>query len=409
MPASCGGETTPVVPPPSIAAASLGSTASGTAQDPKACPTSLKTIRYAADLDLFGRGSLFQLISTARLGGGERMLAGWLLTAASTEEVRRRQASVDELRPQIDLRERLALAGDEIAGYLDTSQLAAWGQAAPLLPVGWPRVLAALLGAANAVALAAAFLLDAGTGWFAVSAIASAGFALWWRRAVSQVLQSANAPVHQLNLLAEVLEVVEEDEGGAQELEAIRRRLIGQATAASVRIHELRRLMDLLLHGAISSSRQLRHCCSGGRNSPGPSRDGDDATARSSAIGLTPSASSRRSARSRAMPSNTPTTRFPSSSRATRYSTARPSAIRFSSAPCQTTYAWIETHACWSSPAPTCPARARCCGPLASRRCWRSPARRFVRGGCGCLPWRWAPRCASRTRSRPAARASSPS
>ena len=38
-------KTTPVVPPPSIAAASLGSTVSGTAQDPKACPTSLKTIR----------------------------------------------------------------------------------------------------------------------------------------------------------------------------------------------------------------------------------------------------------------------------------------------------------------------------------------------------------------------------
>ena len=201
---------------------------------------------YAADLDLFGRGSLFQLISTARLGGGERMLAGWLLTAASPEVIRRRQASVDELRPQIDLRERLALAGDEIAGHLDTSQLAAWGQAAPLLPVGWPRVLAALLGAANAVALGVAFLLDAGTGWFAVSAIASAGFALWWRPAVSQVLQSANAPVHQLNLLAEVLEVLEQDESGAQELQAIRQRLIGQGTSASARIHELRRLMDLL-------------------------------------------------------------------------------------------------------------------------------------------------------------------
>ena len=42
--------------------------------------------------------------------------------------------------------------------------------------------------------------------------IASAAFALWWRRAVSQVLQSANAPVHQLNLLAEVLAVVEEEQ-----------------------------------------------------------------------------------------------------------------------------------------------------------------------------------------------------
>ncbi len=201
---------------------------------------------YAADLDIFGHGSLFQLVSSARLGGGERMLASWLLHAAAPGEVRRRQASVNELRPQVDLRERLALAGDEIVGYLDTTQLAAWGQAPSQLTPGWPRVAAALLAIANAVSLAAAFLFDAGTGWFAASALASAGFALAWRRAVSQVLEAANAPVHQLNLLAEVLEVVEREEGSAPELEAIRQRLIPTGARASVRIHELRRLMDLL-------------------------------------------------------------------------------------------------------------------------------------------------------------------
>ena len=37
---------------------------------------------YAADLDLFGHGSLFQLVSSARLGGGEQLLARWLLHAA---------------------------------------------------------------------------------------------------------------------------------------------------------------------------------------------------------------------------------------------------------------------------------------------------------------------------------------
>src|SRR5262249_59703953 len=33
---------------------------------------------YARDLDLFGRGSLFQLLSTARTHAGETTLAGWL-------------------------------------------------------------------------------------------------------------------------------------------------------------------------------------------------------------------------------------------------------------------------------------------------------------------------------------------
>jgi hypothetical protein len=201
---------------------------------------------YAADLDLFGRGSLFQLVSSARLGGGEQMLAHWLLQATSPDEVRRRQTSVNELRPRVDLRERLSLAGDEIVGYLDTMQLAAWGRAPSHLPAGWPRVAAACLATSNAFTLGAAFLFDAGTGWFGLSAVASAGFALWWRRPVSGVLDAANAPVHQLNLLAEVLEVVEREQGSAPELVAIRRRLTSNGARASIRIHQLRRLMDLL-------------------------------------------------------------------------------------------------------------------------------------------------------------------
>ena len=40
---------------------------------------------YAQDLDLFGDGSLFQLLSCARTGIGERTLAGWLLEPAQPE------------------------------------------------------------------------------------------------------------------------------------------------------------------------------------------------------------------------------------------------------------------------------------------------------------------------------------
>ena len=36
---------------------------------------------YADDLDVFGRGSLFELLSTSRTAAGERFLAGWLLAA----------------------------------------------------------------------------------------------------------------------------------------------------------------------------------------------------------------------------------------------------------------------------------------------------------------------------------------
>ena len=54
---------------------------------------------YAADLDLFGRGSLFELLTTARIRAGEETLARWLLAPATTSDVRARQEAVRELQP----------------------------------------------------------------------------------------------------------------------------------------------------------------------------------------------------------------------------------------------------------------------------------------------------------------------
>src|SRR5215472_13695696 len=60
---------------------------------------------YAGDLDLFGRASLFQLLSTARTRGGEARLSLWLKTASHIEMLRERHAAINELRPMLDLRE----------------------------------------------------------------------------------------------------------------------------------------------------------------------------------------------------------------------------------------------------------------------------------------------------------------
>jgi MutS domain V len=68
---------------------------------------------YAADLDLFGRASLFQLVSVVETGIGERTLAGWLLAPTGAEEVAARQEAVRELAPLLSFREDLAVAGVE--------------------------------------------------------------------------------------------------------------------------------------------------------------------------------------------------------------------------------------------------------------------------------------------------------
>ncbi|MBE2230283.1 MAG: hypothetical protein IAE96_06565 [Chitinophagaceae bacterium] len=54
----------------------------------------------AADLDLFGRSSLFQYINRTQTEQGEKMLASWLLIPATPAELDTRQAAIKELARQ---------------------------------------------------------------------------------------------------------------------------------------------------------------------------------------------------------------------------------------------------------------------------------------------------------------------
>jgi hypothetical protein len=61
---------------------------------------------YADDLDLFGKGSLYQRLSVAHTRFGEDALARFLGDPAAPEVVARRQAAVRALAPELDLRQR---------------------------------------------------------------------------------------------------------------------------------------------------------------------------------------------------------------------------------------------------------------------------------------------------------------
>jgi hypothetical protein len=84
---------------------------------------------YANDLDLFGRGSLFELLSLARTRTGEGMLARWLTTAADSPEIQARQAAVEEFASALDLREHLALSGADFSVSVNTERLLDWAEA----------------------------------------------------------------------------------------------------------------------------------------------------------------------------------------------------------------------------------------------------------------------------------------
>src|SRR5215471_16267326 len=113
------------------------------------------THAYAQDLDLFGRGSLFELLCTARTHIGENTLARWLLSPADPETIRARQEAGAELRPRLDLREDLAVLAEEARTGVDPVALAAWGEAPPLLASAALHATARALAVLGSIGIAA--------------------------------------------------------------------------------------------------------------------------------------------------------------------------------------------------------------------------------------------------------------
>lgn len=88
----------------------------------------------SADLDLFGRASVFQLICQAHTPLGRRLCKLWLVERAAPEEIRQRQAAVRALTDQQDLREGMSVEGRMLAGSIsDPDQFLKWLRATPWL------------------------------------------------------------------------------------------------------------------------------------------------------------------------------------------------------------------------------------------------------------------------------------
>ncbi len=200
---------------------------------------------YAADLDIFGAGSLFERLCTARTRSGEDLLARWLLEPAGVEEIRSRQAAVDELTPRLDLREALALAGEDVRVGLDIDILTRWSSAAPL-----PHLALYRAGAVAVVALvilcAVLWRLGAGAVPFVVAVVTLAFFARHVRTHVQRIVHAVQHPSRDLGVFAALLCLLEAQRFAAPKLKSLRARLDTDGEAASQRSARLRRLVHLL-------------------------------------------------------------------------------------------------------------------------------------------------------------------
>lgn len=201
---------------------------------------------YSDDLDLFGRGSLFELLSTARTGAGERTLAEWLLEPGEREEVAARQEAVAELRSRIDLREEIALMGEDIRAAVDARALAMWGAAPAIRFFKGARIVALVLASAVVVTLGGFFAQRFTAAPFLCVVLAEMMFSFAVRPRVGEVTEAVSAPAHDLRMLALLLDRLEQEQFTSARLRRLAEELQVEGTTASQRIKRLTRLIELL-------------------------------------------------------------------------------------------------------------------------------------------------------------------
>jgi hypothetical protein len=201
---------------------------------------------YAGDLDLFGHGSLFELISTPRTRGGEDTLASWLLSPAPPSEVRGRQQAVRELVSRVDFREDLFVLGPDVRASVDTDALKAWAAEPPRLSAAWPAFVSAALAVLSTSLFGAWIASGQPPFLLAPSLIGQLLWAARYRREVHEVAKGVHRRSRELDMLATMLARLEREAVDSPRLQAIKAALSSNGRTPSEETARLARVVDIL-------------------------------------------------------------------------------------------------------------------------------------------------------------------
>ena len=200
---------------------------------------------YAADLDLFGRGSLFELLSTARTRMGEDTLAKWLLAPSAVDQVSERHSAVRELSEQLDFREDLAILGEDASVGVYPESLLGWAEAPNRLKPAWLQWLAPILVIAGVVGAVVWWYLGIAIPLLLIILIeAILGFLIRKRR--EEVLHGSENAFRHLGLLSGMLARIENQTFRAPRLQALQNELSSYQLKGSRAVARLRTIVDLI-------------------------------------------------------------------------------------------------------------------------------------------------------------------
>lgn len=198
---------------------------------------------YARDLDLFGQGSLFELLCTTRTRAGGATLADWLLHPATPDVVGCRHEAVLEIKDRLRFRERLFAAGESVQLGVQPEALTSWGEQEPALQGTWLALLPFL--AALWIGAAVYFVISGGS-WYAVglTSLLNLWVSFLIHRHLARGVISVETATKDLQVLVEVLEIIEEELFSSELLQRLRGSLLVGQVMPSTAVRRLRRICD---------------------------------------------------------------------------------------------------------------------------------------------------------------------
>jgi len=200
---------------------------------------------YARDLDLFGRASLFEYLSRARTRAGEETLARWLLAPALPDEVLARQAAVRELQARVKFRERLFSAGETVRLGVHPGALSAWGQSSLVFTQKSVRFLVSVLAILWILSIVGWALWDLPV-LALLMTVLNFAYAHRLHARLEKAAAALESATQDLQLLAEVLRLFEQEQVASPRLLALQAALRRDGITSSAAIGKLARLVDLL-------------------------------------------------------------------------------------------------------------------------------------------------------------------
>lgn len=197
---------------------------------------------YARDLNLFGTGSLFEFLCTARTSIGERTLANWLLRGATEQQVQERQVAVAELRGRRDLQERWVAMDGSVTDHREAKGPEDWMNEPSVIIPRYAQALSVMLPVCFLFALSCYLAGLTNFVPIVLVLVSEALLGAFLLRRTQQVSESMVLPSFELSTIAPLLAELERSQFQSPLLKALKDRLRNGSGSPSRRI---RRLMIL--------------------------------------------------------------------------------------------------------------------------------------------------------------------